>query len=115
MLRQVRPLHKLALSEQWRSGALSSQSSSQETRLSEKRLLSFASLPAGLECSPIGNLRRVIEKVLSRGFTRRLPLNYITLICGFAGHVFQLQLTELLQLADLLGGDLTSQVYRVVP
>src|SRR3954451_3883603 len=106
MLRQVRPIHTLALSEQWRSGALSSRSSSQGTRPLGKRLLSFASLPAGLECSPIGDLRRVIEKVLSGGFARCLPLNHIALICGFAGHVFQLKLTKFLQLPHLLGSNL---------
>jgi hypothetical protein len=48
-------------------------------------------------------------------FAGSLSLYYIPLIGGFARHVFELKLSQLLKLPDLLGSQLTRQVDRVVP
>jgi hypothetical protein len=58
--------------------------------------------------------RRAREELLRGGFARGLPLNYVTLVCGLARHVFELKLSQLLQLPDLFSRQLSRQIDCVV-
>ena len=59
--------------------------------------------------------RCLAEELLLGGHHIGVLLHLVSLIRGLAGHVFQLELTQLLELCDLLRSQLAGEVNRVIP